>query len=84
MKNILIAILITITTPAFAGGEAVQGWWDNEYKSVIEPQQERRVEQQADERCIQKIERMEELVEQYPEDAYFQWKLDYWLKKCGK
>lgn len=82
MKKIMIAVLLSFSTITFAGGPAVQTWWENDYKNTIEPQQQQAVEEQRDERCERKLERFEELTYEYPEDAYFAWQYKLWLEKC--
>lgn len=83
MIKITIVALCLLPGLAFAGGEAVQQWWDGEYKQSIEPQQVEEVNRMADERCKRKLERMEELTTQYPDDYYFQKRYEYWQERCG-
>ena len=83
MKTIIIPIVLLFSTPAFAGGDSIQTWWDNEYQQKVAPNQQKQHEARVDETCARKISYYQEKLEAIPDDVFFAWRLNYYYEKCG-
>lgn len=81
-----LIILLFISTTAFAedaGSSRVQEWWDNTYQQQIAPEQRQQVYDEELEKCSEKLNKYARKVDENPNSIYYNYKLDYWLKRCS-